>query len=154
MNPLQRNLLQNEERLQRNYELRLQKRVLRDQVIRLIFEFVIELFRLNKDLVQNMLIRVVPVMQAAVRNRRITAQERILVAIRIFATDNYQPGVGEEYLLSISQYDSECVLHNMCIAAHIALENEANVNIQHEVPVLEELPLANENILTVGRRIR
>ena len=70
----------------------------------------INLFRLNKELVQFIFQELQPLMDDAVRISRISYQNRILTALRFFATGTYQRGVGQEYLLSISQPTvSKCV---------------------------------------------
>lgn len=105
--------LQNEEEnFHRNRELRIAKRVMRDQSdpFHLPDSRFRELFRLNKDLVANIFAELVPHMQDNIRNTKIVKQTRILIALRFFSTGAYQRSIGEEYLLAVSQQTtSRCI---------------------------------------------
>lgn len=96
------------EELERQYRLRLSReenRFLRDRSdpFGLSDDRFIDLFRLNKDLVQFLFRELGPYMDDQMRNTRVVYQQRILVALRFFAIGNYQRGVGQEYLLAVSQ---------------------------------------------------
>lgn len=70
----------------------------------------VEIFRLNKDIMQHLSQELIPFMDDSIRNSRIHYQRRIMTAIRFFATGAYQQGVGQEYLLALSQpMVSRCV---------------------------------------------
>lgn len=70
----------------------------------------IDLYRLNKDLVHYLFETLMPYLQENRRSTRLCPQIRILIALRFFATGNYQRGIGEEFLLSASQQAvSRCI---------------------------------------------
>lgn len=101
--------------LERRQQLRLSRdeaRFLRDRSdpFSLTNQRFIDIFRLNKELVMFLFEELQPTMQDNIRASRIQYQQRILVALRFFATGNYQRGVGQEYLLGVSQpVVSRCV---------------------------------------------
>lgn len=112
MNPALRQLLLEEANRERMYNLRVSKKVMRDESdpFHLPNRRFIELFRLNKDLVANLFNELVPNMQDGLRTTRIPKESRILIALRFFAVGSYQRSVGEEYLLSASQQTvSRCI---------------------------------------------
>lgn len=63
----------------------------------------VDLFRLNKDLVQFLFQELRPYMDNRIKDTRVSYQQRILVALRFYAIGNYQRGIGQEYLLGVSQ---------------------------------------------------
>lgn len=63
----------------------------------------IHLYRVNKDLVNHLFQELRQYMDIAYRTSRVNYQQRILIALRFYATGNYQRGVGQEYLLAVSQ---------------------------------------------------
>lgn len=70
----------------------------------------IELFRVNKEMAHFLFTELQPLMQDASRITRIPCELRILAVLRFFATGNYQRGVGQEHMLSISQQAlSRCI---------------------------------------------
>ncbi|KAJ8928616.1 hypothetical protein NQ314_018795 [Rhamnusium bicolor] len=105
MLPVQRFLINELEDRERYYVLRLQKRVMRDEndPFNLPDRRFIDLFRPNNDLVSYLFRKLVPHMSESLRVTKITREIRIFIALRFFATGNYQRGIGEEVLLSSSQ---------------------------------------------------
>lgn len=115
------NEVQNDERM---YQNRIQKRTMRDasDPFALPDRRFIDLFRLNKNVVHYLFETLMPFMEAEERRSRVPRQTRILVALRFFATGDYQRGVGEEYLLSASQQVvSRCIDEvATCIATNLS----------------------------------
>lgn len=69
-----------------------------------------DLFRLSKQLVWILFDELKPFMDNACRRTRLRFEKRILIALRFFASGNYQRGIGQEYLLAVSQpMVSRCV---------------------------------------------
>ncbi|XP_050309733.1 putative nuclease HARBI1 isoform X2 [Anthonomus grandis grandis] len=80
-----------------------------------------ELFGLNKDLVTYLFNNLVPHLEQEQRQTRVPRETRILIALRFFATGNYQRGVGEEFILSSSQQVvSRCIEEvAQCVSNHL-----------------------------------
>lgn len=63
----------------------------------------IELFRLNKDLAQQLINLIRPHLPARVRQRGITPENMVLATLRFYATGSYQRSVGQDFNLGLSQ---------------------------------------------------
>lgn len=85
--------------------LRLQRRQLRDvsEPFALPNKRFVELFRLNKALVQNLIQLVTPHLHGPVYLSGISIEINIFTTLRFFATGCYQRSVGEHYQLGLSQ---------------------------------------------------
>lgn len=105
MLPIQILLIQQLERENQLRQLREQSRRLRDtsDPFSLPDVHFIRLFRLNKDLVTYLFQELQQHMGNHARISRINYQQRILITLRFYATGNYQRGIGQEYLLAVSQ---------------------------------------------------
>lgn len=114
MNPLQRFLLENELGLTQHRQLRLHKRILRDESnpFHLADKQSVELSRVNEELMQYSFLHLTPGM-AGVRTTIISPQERILAVLRFFATGIYQRDIGKEHLLSQNQQNISWCIHEV-----------------------------------------
>lgn len=63
----------------------------------------IELFRLNKNLVRELIDLIRPHLQARVLARGITIENSVLAALRFYATGSYQRSLGQDFNFGMSQ---------------------------------------------------
>ncbi|KAI4454138.1 hypothetical protein MML48_10g00000193 [Holotrichia oblita] len=71
----------------------------------------IQLFRLNMGMVQYLFESLRETMVQNTRVTRVSYQQRILIALRFLASGTYQRGIGQEYILSVSQQVvSRCIV--------------------------------------------
>lgn len=80
----------------------------------------IDVFRLSKHLVHVLFDELKPFMDNYWRNTRTPFEQRILITLRFFASGNYQRGIGQEYLLAVSQpMVSRCVSEVTKLINHV-----------------------------------
>lgn len=105
MNPIFRHYLAEEENRQRQIELGLEKRLLRDRLepLNLPNQEFRRLFRLNKEQYVNLVEELTPFLSVGQRSTKLSIETRVLAALRFFATGSYQKGVGEEHKIAMSQ---------------------------------------------------
>lgn len=62
-----------------------------------------ELFRLNKALFYQIENELRPFIEESRYNDRVTLRQKLLAALRFYATGSYQRGIGEDFNLGLSQ---------------------------------------------------
>lgn len=83
-----------------------------------------ELFRLNKRLTRRLIEDIRPYLIEPVNRKSITVENRVLCALRFFATGSYQRCIGEEYSCGLSQ----TVVHR---SIHMVTEAILNIAEHH-----------------------
>lgn len=118
MHPMFANAVEEEEDRERRYELQLERRILRDRVdlMNLPAREFIKLFRLSKEIYQTLVNELTPHIQEGQRSTKLSAETRILAALRFFATGSYQRGIGEEGNVGICQQSVSNTLAEICTA--------------------------------------
>jgi len=76
----------------------------------------IELYRLNKNMVRQLIALLTPHLNAPTTVRGISIERKILVALRFYATGAYQRNLGEEYNFGISQTIIHFIIHEVTLA--------------------------------------
>lgn len=100
-----RELVQQEQRRQFNQDLRAKRKRLRAEMnINMLSEDrFIELFRINKALFQLLYERLTPHLAEPRYQSGVTPRQKILVALRYYASGCYQRSIGEDFHLGVSQ---------------------------------------------------
>ena len=82
----------------------------------------IELFRLNKQLVRNLIQDLNPHLRERVYNTAVSNTIKVCCALRFYATGSYQRCVGQEFNIALSQTMVSRVVHEVTIAidAHLS----------------------------------
>lgn len=73
----------------------------------------IELYRVNKVLARHIIERLRPYIHNSQLNRGVKVEEKVLIALRFFATGSYQRCVGEHYNLNVSQTSVHRYIHEV-----------------------------------------
>lgn len=97
----------------------------------------IELFRLNKRLTRRLIEELRHFLVEPLNRKSITAENRVLCALRFFATGSYQRSIGEEYSCGLSQ----TVVHRS-----VHMVTEAIVNIAGNYITLPATQLERNSI--------
>lgn len=122
MFPILRLIRRNNER-RRNLELLRLRRGIRESYLPFALPDVrfIELFRLKKNMVRELIQRLRPHLNAPTTVRGIPIEKKVLVALRFYATGAYQRSLGEEYNFGISQTTIHFIIREVtnAIATHL-----------------------------------
>lgn len=100
-----REIVQQEDLREINRALRARRRRVRDELnINILSDCrFIELFRINKPMFELLCDRLAPHLREPRYRTGVTAKQKILVALRFYASGCYQRSVGEDFHLGVSQ---------------------------------------------------
>lgn len=125
IDPIYINLIVEAEDEERRRTLRMERRHLRDHsnVFELPNAEFRKCFRLNKDLVRQLIEELTPHMNSGQRNTKVPIEGCILAALRFFAIGSYQRNVGNESNISMAQQTFSSTLMEVCNAIEIIAPN-------------------------------
>lgn len=123
MLPIYRFFLNDEEDQQRKAELKFQRKLLRSRLepFNLPDREFRKLFRLSKELYQNLVVELTPHLEQGQRSTKLSIDTRLLAALRFFATGSYQKGIGAEFHIGMAQQTMSNTIREVALALeHIA----------------------------------
>jgi SpoU rRNA methylase family enzyme len=100
-------------------QLKPERKVLRSSLDPLPNQEFRKLFRLTKDVYQNLVGELTPHLQAGERSTKLSIDMRVLVALRFFATGSYQKGIGNEFHIAISQQSMSNIFKEVAEALEV-----------------------------------
>lgn len=106
MLPIVDNVLREQQRVEENNALRLQRRMLRAQSnpFNLPEARFVELFRLTKPLAETIIDNLRPHLAALVYANCIDIPSKVLLTLRFYGTGSYQGGLGMDFNFGVSQW--------------------------------------------------
>ncbi|KAJ8915693.1 hypothetical protein NQ315_000627 [Exocentrus adspersus] len=112
-------------RARQNQDLRRERRILRENSdpFDLPENRFIELYRLNKDSVHNLIRMLRPHLHTPAYAWGITCEAKIFTALRFYATGCYQRAIGEQYQLGLSQTSVHRCVHELICDPNLCILN-------------------------------
>ncbi|KAJ3640756.1 hypothetical protein Zmor_027299 [Zophobas morio] len=105
-----------------------------------------ELFRLNKETMRELINMLEPHLAGGTRGHKISKEQRILAAVRFFASGSYQRSVGQDCFINLSQSQISLAITEVATAIETHLHGFINFPGQEEYPGIKAIIMERFNV--------